>query len=294
MDFDAAVAQLYGVDPADFIATRNLLAKDNPALAKRLRALRRPTVSAWAVNLLARSAAEEVGWLLDVGEQLRDAWTAGDHIGGLEQRRSELIARLVRTARELAGDAGQPLREPAVREVEETLQAATIDPDVAADVRAGRLDKPRSHAGFGPGLGAFAAPSAGPAQARPSAGAPAAASTAKRRPAKRPAERDREAELARLEDEHRAAAERSAEAARDLAEWEERVAEVRREAAEVEAEADRLRRELEQVRDRQAAADRRSRVTERERNRAARTAETAGRRADEARAKLERARASDR
>jgi hypothetical protein len=295
VDFDAAVARLYGVAPADFIATRNELAKDNPALAERLRELRRPTVSAWAVNLLARSAAEEVGWLLDVGERLRDAWGAGDHIGGLEQRRSELIARLVRTARELAADAGQPLREPAVREIEETLQAATIDPDVAADVHAGRLAKPRSHAGFGPGLGAPPSAPAAERTARAERTEQTERTAAKRPPGKqRTVDSGRAAELSRLEGEHRAAAERAAAAKSDLAEWDERVDEVRRELAAADDEAGRLRRELEEVRERQAAANRRMTVTERERNRAARTADTARRRADEARAKLERRRATDR
>jgi hypothetical protein len=288
VDFDAAVARLYGVAPGDFVATRNELAagaaKEDPALAKRLRGLRRPTVSAWAVNRLARSAADEVGWLLDVGAQLREAWTAGDHIGGLEQRRSELIARLVRMARDVAAAAGQPLREPAVREVEETLQAATIDPDVAADVRAGRLDRPRSHAGFGPGLFAPAPAPAGQ-RGRGTAGtAPAAKAK------KRPADRARAAELSRLEDEHRAAADAAAAARRDLAEWDVRVEETRHEVAAADGEADRLRRALDEARDRQAAANRRLRVVERERNRAARAAETAGRRADEARGRLDRAR----
>jgi septal ring factor EnvC (AmiA/AmiB activator) len=294
VDFDAAVARLYGMAPADFIATRNELskelAKQDQALAKRLRALRRPAVSAWAVNLLARSAADEVGWLLDVGERLREAWAAGDHIGGLEQRRSELIARLVRTARELAADAGQPLRDPAVREIEETLQAATIDPDVAADVHAGRLAGPRSHAGFGPGLGLGAPPSGQAAPAAPRA------ERAARPPAKRRTDRDRAAEraaeLARLEEDDRAAAERAAAAKSDLAEWDERVEEIRREVSAAESEADRLRRELDEVKEREAAANRRMQVTERERNRAARTADTARRRADEARAKLDRARAA--
>jgi hypothetical protein len=295
VDFDAAVAQVYGVAPADFTATRNQLAKDNPGLAKRLRELRRPTVSAWGINLLARSAAEELGWLLDAGEQLRAAWSSGDHIGGLEQRRSELIARLVRMARELAADAGQPLREPAAREIEETLQAATIDPDVAEDVRAGRLARPRSHAGFGlgapapPGGSAGAGTGTGASQAARAQPAPGDRRAAKRDP-KRDHERARQDELTRLEGEQRAAAERAAAASRDLTEWDERVEEVRQELAAADAEAGRLRRELDQVKERQAAAVRRMQVTQRERNRAARTADTARRGADEAGSRLERAR----
>jgi hypothetical protein len=283
VDFDAAVARLYGVAPGDFISTRNELAKDNPALAKRLRELRRPTVSAWAVNLLARAAADEVGWLLDAGAQLRDAWAAGDHIGGLEQRRSELIARLVRMARELSADAGQPLREPAVREIEETLQAATIDPDVAADVRAGRLARPRSHAGFGLGVPPPQTP------AKRQADTPTSAA-GRGRARQRDAARDHQAESSRLEGELDAAREEAAAAGRDLAEWDERVEEVRHEVSDAGAEADRLRRELAEVKERQAAADRRMQVTQRERNRAARTAEAARRRADEAHVKLDRAR----
>jgi hypothetical protein len=281
VDFDTAVAELYGVAPTDFVATRTRLAKEHPDLASRLRGLRRPTVSAWAVNQLARSAAEEVGWLLDVGTELREAWTSGDHIGGVEQRRSELIARLIRTARELAADAGQPLRDPAVREVEETLQAATIDPEVAEDVRAGRLSQARSHAGFGFGAGMPAAPKATPPPAR-------------RKPAakdkKKDAEKERAAEIARLEEASRAAADQLAAAERDLAEWDEQAAGIQDELAAVEEEVARLTRELAEVKERQAAANRKAQVTQRERNRAGRTVDAAKRRANEAEQRLTRAR----
>jgi hypothetical protein len=277
VDLDTAVAELYGVTPSDFIATRDRLAKEHPELAKELRARRRPTLSAWAVNLLARSAADEVGWLLDVGTELRAAWESGDHIGGIEQRRSELIARLVRMAQDLAADAGHPLRDPAVREVEATLQAATVDPAIAEDVRAGRLAQPRSHAGFGFG--------AAPAPAAPAARPPA------RPPAKRrAAPKDHAAEISRLEEEYRTASEQAAAARRDFTEWEERLTGVRDEIAAVDEEMARLTRALEEARERQAAAGRRVQVTQRERNRAARTAENARDRADEARNKLERAR----
>ena len=153
MDFATAAHELYGVAPDAFVETRTRLVREaraggDAALAKRLGALRRPTVSAWAVNLLGRSAGEELGWLLETGERLREAWASGGGLGGLEQRRGEVVRLLVRRARELAAEAGHPLREPAVREVEDTLQAATVDGDVAEEVRRGRLTQPRSHAGF--------------------------------------------------------------------------------------------------------------------------------------------------
>jgi len=177
VDLASATRDLYGVIPAEFMAKRKDLvqqARDagDTALAKRIGALRKPTLSAWAVNLLSRSSAEELGWLLDVGADLRGAWGSGGHIGGLEQRRTELITLLVRTARRLASGAGQPLREPAVREVEETLQAATVDEDVAAEVREGRLAQARSHSGFVPtgfGTAGFGGIDAGRALSQPAA-----------------------------------------------------------------------------------------------------------------------------
>lgn len=175
MDLASATRDLYGVLPAEFMAKRKDLvqqARDagDTTLAKRIGALRKPALSAWAVNLLSRSSAEELGWLLDVGADLRGAWGSGGHIGGLEQRRTELITLLVRTTRRLASGAGQPLREPAVREVEETLQAATVDEDVAAEVREGRLAQARSHSGFVPtgfGTAGFGGIEAGPAAPEP-------------------------------------------------------------------------------------------------------------------------------
>ncbi|MWK38967.1 hypothetical protein GEV43_36380 [Actinomadura sp. J1-007] len=171
MDFSSAAHELYGVAPDDFIETRKRLTREardggDAALAKRIGALRRPTVPAWAVNLLSRSAGEELGLLLDVGAEMRSAWSSGGSIGGLEQRRGELVGLLVRRAGELAADAGHPLREQAVREVEDTLQAATVDGDAANDVREGRLDRPRSHTGFVP-AGFPTAPSPAPPASDP-------------------------------------------------------------------------------------------------------------------------------
>ncbi|MCP9985152.1 hypothetical protein [Actinomadura madurae] len=155
MDFSSAAGELYGVPPAEFVERRKRLAQEakadgDAALAKRIGGLRRPTLSAWAVNLLARSASGELDDLLDVGEEMRAAWSAGRGVGDLEQRRAGLVRALVRRAADLAAEAGGPLREQAVREVEDTLQAATVDAGVAEEVRAGRLPQPRSHTGFVP------------------------------------------------------------------------------------------------------------------------------------------------
>ena len=60
MDFEEAADALYAAPAADFIATRNELAKqlkaDGDQLGStRLKAMRKPTVAAWVANLVARS-----------------------------------------------------------------------------------------------------------------------------------------------------------------------------------------------------------------------------------------------
>ncbi|RFS81149.1 hypothetical protein D0T12_33900 [Actinomadura spongiicola] len=285
MDFSSAADELYGVRPAEFVATRKRLVEDAKAagdapLAKRVGALRRPTLSAWAVNLLARSAADELGRLLDVGDEIRAAWGSGGGLGDLEQRRARLVGSLVRTAGDLAADAGNPLREQAVREVEDTLQAATVDAGIADEVRAGRLAQPRSHTGFVP-AGFPLAPREGKPPAEPEPASEekpppdakpkkkAAPERARSNVTRTSAARARRAETLRR---------RADEADRKLTEREERADAAKREAADASARVGRLRHELEQAVAERDAADRRAERAEENRARA----EVAAREAREA------------
>lgn len=273
MDLFSAAHELYGVPPGEFMDTRKRLVAEarsagDAAPAKEIGALRRPTLSAWAVNLLSRSAGDDLARLLEVGADLRTAWADGNPIGGLEQRRNELVDLLARTAQRLAAEAGQPLRDPAVREVEETLQAAAVDPEVAEAVRIGHLAQPRSHAGFVPA--GFSAPPA--TETRPKPPKPAKKSKVSK------AEQAEE-ERRRKEEALRVAEEKAEEAAQALAEWKSEAAAAQDELDAITTEADRLRRELDKVLERRAAAERRARLAQREVNRATRTAEDARRRA---------------
>ncbi|MGI5202181.1 hypothetical protein ACQEU6_11445 [Spirillospora sp. CA-108201] len=303
MDFSSAADDLYGVLPADFVETRNRLAREakaagDAALAKRIGALRRPALSAWAVNLLARSAADELAGLLDVGEEMRAAWGSGRRLGDLEQRRAGLVGLLVRTAGELAADAGGALREQAAREVEDTLQAATVDAGVAEEVREGRLSQPRSHSGFVP-AGFPMAPPDGEERAEPepeekrAAPKPSEEEGAER---KRPPGRKAEPAKSNVTRTSAARAKRAetlrkrAEQAEDkLAEREERADAARREMEEASAEVGRIRHDLERaIAERDAASRRADRA---EQNRA--RAEAAVREARGAAAEARRAAARD-
>ncbi|TMR02429.1 hypothetical protein ETD83_12460 [Actinomadura soli] len=289
MDFSSAADELYGVRPADFVAARNRLAQDAKAagdgpLAKRIGALRRPTLSAWAVNLLSRRAADDLGRLLDVGAEMREAWGSGGGLGDLEQRRARLVGSLVRTAGGLASDAGNPLREQAGREVEDTLQAATVDPGIADEVREGRLTQPRSHTGFVP-AGFPMAPGGEEERAKPEPEEKAPKKEPKKEKKARPAPaksnvtrtsaaRARRAETLRrrAEDADRRLAERAERA--DAAKWE---------AEEASAAVGRLRHELERAVAERDAASRRAERAEQNRARAEEAAREAREAARDAR-----------
>lgn len=133
MDLRDVAGELYAAAPSDFIARRNAAAAqaDRPT-AKEIKALRKPSASAAAINALVREHPDLVGDVLDIGSRMRDAFASRDRaeIRALTQERQRLLQR--------ATD-GLDLSPAVQREVEETLQAAVIDPAAAAAVRSGML-----------------------------------------------------------------------------------------------------------------------------------------------------------
>lgn len=156
LDLDRAAGELYGLPPAEFTAARDLRvaqarAAGDRGLAAELRQLRRPTLSAWAVNLLARHATESLGGLVELAGELRTAQVTlqGEALRTLMRRRQQVLAALVQDARKLADDYGHPLGDEAVLQVERTLTAALSDPGAARQVCSGRLVSSLEYAGFG-------------------------------------------------------------------------------------------------------------------------------------------------
>jgi hypothetical protein len=157
-DLAGAAEELYALSPGDFTAARDeqvaqARTSGNRDLARAIGALRRPTVSAWLVNQLAREAGDQVGELLALGESLRRAQQdlAGEQVRELSAQRRRLVAALVTEAKRLAERDGRAVGLQVEREVEATLQAALADADAAAAVRAGCLASPLSYAGLGVG-----------------------------------------------------------------------------------------------------------------------------------------------
>jgi hypothetical protein len=174
MDLESVADELYRLPPGEFVAARGRhvaaarTAKD-PELARQIAALRKPTLAAWAGNLLVRSAPDQVDALQRLGEGLRAAQDrlAGDQLRELTRQRNALVAELAREARRLAAEAGQPVGDAVQHEVETTLHAVLADPDAAREWAAGHLAKPlTTRPGF-PGTATTApAPSRRPARKR--------------------------------------------------------------------------------------------------------------------------------
>ncbi|MEH0929492.1 hypothetical protein [Micromonospora sp. CPCC 205558] len=152
------VQQLYRTPPDRFVAAREAAVAEarragDPATARQLARLRRPTVAAWLVNLLAIRRPELVTDLVQLADALRSAQRElrGPRLRELSAQRRAVVGALVAEVRKLA--AAEPDAPPANRlplaEVEATLNAAFSDAEVAEQVRAGRLLRAASYAGFG-------------------------------------------------------------------------------------------------------------------------------------------------
>jgi hypothetical protein len=137
-EFDSVANELYAGDPAEFVALRTAKARQakaagDPALAERIRALRKPTAAAAIINDMARHRSDELAALADVGEKLRKAHSslAGTDIRALTRRRHELVNQALSTAPKMS--------DAVAREVEATLEAVVADPRAAREATSGRL-----------------------------------------------------------------------------------------------------------------------------------------------------------
>lgn len=166
---DAALSQaadeLYAVPPDEFIGARDAAvaaARDrgDRELAKAIGRLRRPTKAAWLANLLARRRAAQLEGLLALATGLADAQRTldGTALRQLSSKRHQLVAAMAREAGRLAQEAGDPAAESVLRELQGILDAALARPEIAEQVRSGRLTRTLSYTGFGPEADPDAAP----------------------------------------------------------------------------------------------------------------------------------------
>ena len=262
-DPDAEIDRLYGLPLDEFVAGRGALAKTlrgegKRAEAERVKALRKPTAGAWALNQALRRRRSELADLLVAGERLRKAHEGllsgggRDELRAASERERELVERLADCAEVIASETGKA--GPALKgRVRSTLHAAALDDEVRAELEAGRVVREREAVGLG-GLGAASTP------------APAHRATRREAKPERTADGGAKRATKRADAEARAA---ERERAERVAEAEAAVAEARSVHDDAEAAHDRAADELDSA---QAALED-ARATERETRKLVREAE---------------------
>lgn len=139
-------AALYALPLEEFVGARMAAAKIAAAetgrsLAVEVRGLPKPSVAAWAVNMLALHRPDAVSQLTELGQSMRAAQADLDAsaLRELAQERRRLLASIMETVRTVAEQQGRKISEGIATEVEQTLRAATVDEGAAAAVRTGQL-----------------------------------------------------------------------------------------------------------------------------------------------------------
>jgi hypothetical protein len=173
-DFEQEIDELYALSPAEFVSARNELAKrareeGEKALSARIKELRKPSISVWVVNQVARERELDVQRLLKAGERLAKAQR--ELVGGkppaefLDARTEEqrAVSRLGKAVREILEREGHGTS--ALERATRTLRAAAVTEEGRALLKAGRLEEDLEPTGF-EALGGIKAP-ARRASARP-------------------------------------------------------------------------------------------------------------------------------
>jgi hypothetical protein len=146
---ESSIDTLYKGPLGEFVSARTALAKSlSGSDAKRVKALQKPAVAAWAVNQVYWHARPVYDRLLKSGKALRSAQIAAlggrsADVRGAGETHREAIAAAVKEARRLAVSSGVQPTADALARTFEALSLATreVEPD-------GRLTKPLSPAGF--------------------------------------------------------------------------------------------------------------------------------------------------
>lgn len=134
---------LYTAPLSTFVSARTARAGETKdrELAGRIRALRKPSIAAWVVNVFARERADRLAQALRLAEELREAQADLDAatLATLGRQRRALTSQLAREAASLAKARGEKVTDSTLQAVQQTLSAAFFDPDAAAAVASGRL-----------------------------------------------------------------------------------------------------------------------------------------------------------
>jgi hypothetical protein len=148
---DDRVDALYRVDPDEFVAARNGLARELRQEGHRessatVRRLPKPSLVAWALNQVAVGNPDDIADAVRLTDDVRMAQQAagkGDAEGlrSAANGRRAIVRRVVDDAVKVLASRNGSAAETHREELRATVEAATLDPDVAALLVAGRLER---------------------------------------------------------------------------------------------------------------------------------------------------------
>lgn len=150
IDLDAELDRLFALRPGDFVAARNALAAHlratgDFAAAARIKALKKPSVPAWAVNQLRFEEPRILAALLASGDRLRSR--SSDMPSALQARRDALSSARKKAA-ELLASAGHAATPQIMQRVSATLEALATYGKAPDGPAAGRLTEELPAPGF--------------------------------------------------------------------------------------------------------------------------------------------------
>jgi hypothetical protein len=155
---DERVTRLYALPPERFTAERNALAaalssEGDREAAAAVKALRKPSAAAWAVNQLVRAEPELVEALLGAGGELRQAHRQAASGRGAEQLRAAAEAERAAVEQLMARAPAVLGRAPSAAlgdSIRNTLHAASSGDEARERVRTGTLTIELRPIGLGP------------------------------------------------------------------------------------------------------------------------------------------------
>jgi hypothetical protein len=157
-DLEQALDRLYAVEPEGFVAERDRLSRELRDAGKRedaklVKDHRKPSLSAWTVNQLARQERREIDLLLDASHRLREAQQgllAGKDQRSFDEARQtqrDALAGLRRAAARILDEAGRG-GEATLNRVVATLQAGAASDEGRELLARGRLTGDLEATGF--------------------------------------------------------------------------------------------------------------------------------------------------
>ena len=158
-DLEEELDRLYGLSLSEFTAARNDLARRLRAAgqgeaAEETAKLAKPSISAWAVNQLARRKAGDVEALARLGGELAEAQLRaasgrdGKRFEELRGEHGRAVADLAAAAADLLAESGSRPGDAVRRRIAETLRALSLDAERHDELVRGRLAADAEPTGF--------------------------------------------------------------------------------------------------------------------------------------------------